>query len=353
MQKPLRIAILAPVAWRTPPRAYGPWEQVASNVAEGLVELGHEVTLFATADSVTAGSLQAVVPQGYAENPELDAKVCEYMHLSYVMEQAHNFDVIHNHFDFMALGYSRLIDTPIVTTIHGFSSPKILPVYERYDDVVDYVSISNADRAESLSYAATVYNGLNLADFSFGEIPQGYLLYFGRIHPHKGAVDAIKIAKGAGRKLLMAGLVQDERYWQQEVLPLIDGEQIRYLGNSGPAQRRRVLAEASALLHPIHFDEPFGLSVAESMVSGTPVIAYARGAMPELIEPGIGGWLVHNIEEAIAACAKTSAIDRKRCRAAAVARFSRETMARGYADVFCESIKRKAKLNRSKPIKKR
>ncbi|HEY0273333.1 MAG TPA: glycosyltransferase, partial [Chitinophaga sp.] len=174
----MKIAILAPVAWRTPPRHYGPWEQMASNLAEGLVAQGHQVTLFATADSLTSGALQAVVPTGYAEDPQADAKVAECLHIGHCMEQATGFDILHNHFDFLPLTYSRLVPTPMVTTIHGFSSPKILPVYQRYNDRNHYVSISHANRSPLLRYTATVYNGVRTEDFPFREQPQDYLLYY-------------------------------------------------------------------------------------------------------------------------------------------------------------------------------
>lgn len=337
----MRVGIIAPVAWRTPPRAYGPWEQVASNVAEGLVARGHDVTLFATADSLTAGTLSAVVPRGYEADRSQDAKVCEYMHLAHVFERAHQFDVLHNHFDFMPLAYSRLVKTPMVTTIHGFSSERIVPMYARYDGHVRYVSISDSDRHPGLTYAATVYNGIETTAFRFGGVaetrdnPHGrHLLYFGRMHPDKGPVDAIEIARRAGMKLVLAGLIQDAGYWEREVLPKIDGEQVVYLGNIGAEERREVLARATALLHPIYFDEPFGLSVAEAMISGCPVIAYDRGSMPELIKDGVSGYRVGSLEEAVAACAKTDEIDRAACRAYATEKFSREAMAAGYERVY-------------------
>ncbi|MBN1184380.1 MAG: glycosyltransferase, partial [Bacteroidales bacterium] len=157
----MKIAILSSVAWRTPPRKYGPWEQVASNIAEGMVERGINVTLFASGDSITKGKLASVCEQPYAEDSKVDPKVAECLHISYLMEQADKFDLIHNNFDFLPLSYSRLIKTPMVTTIHGFSSPKILPVYKKYDSTGYYVSISNSDRSPELNYIATVYNGIN------------------------------------------------------------------------------------------------------------------------------------------------------------------------------------------------
>ena len=346
MTRPLRIAVVAPVAWRTPPRAYGPWELVAHNLTEGLVAAGHDVTLFATADSLTSARLESAVARGYEDDRSQDAKVCEYLHLAHAMERAGEFDLVHNHFDFMGLAYSRLIAAPMVTTIHGFSSERIVPVYRRYDGHVAYVSISDADRHPDLTYAATVYNGIDAGDFRFGDSPGEHLLYFGRMHPDKGPHEAIEIARRAGRRLVMAGLIQDAGYWERTCLPHVDGERVVYLGNVGPAERRRVLAGAAALLHPIHFDEPFGLSVAESMISGTPVIAYDRGAMPELIERGVGGFRVRGVEEAVAACGKIGDVDRAECRRSALRRFSREAMTEGYERVYEGVLARRRGVSR-------
>src|SRR6195952_3313540 len=173
----MRAAILAPVAWRTPPRHYGPWEQVASNIAEGLIKLGIDVSLFATGDSITDGTLYSVCATGYEEDRNQDAKVLECLHISNLMEKAGEFDIIHNNFDFLPLTYSELIKTPVITTIHGFSSPRIIPVYKKYNAISNYVSISNSDRSAELDYIATVYNGLDTKDFEFNGNPQDYLLY--------------------------------------------------------------------------------------------------------------------------------------------------------------------------------
>jgi glycosyltransferase involved in cell wall biosynthesis len=330
----MKIAILSSIAWRTPPRKYGPWEQVASNITEGLIKAGIEVTLFATGDSLTKGKLVSSVQQGYAENPEIDAKVWECMHISSVMEVAHEFDLIHNHFDFLPLTYSRLIKTPVLTTIHGFSSPKIIPVYKKYNDSSDYVSISNSDQSDELDYIATVYNGIREEEFIFNPKPQEYLLYFGRIHPHKGTYEAIQIAKKSGMKLFICGLVQDQNYFQEKVKPYLNDEQIIYVGNVGPEQRNKLLGEAKALLHPIHFEEPFGLSVAEAMLCGTPVIAFNRGSMPELIKDRKSGFLIKTVEEALEVLADIPKIDRKHCHDWAKSQFSQQKMVEDYLKVY-------------------
>ncbi len=244
----MKVAILAPIAWRTPPEKYGPWEQVASNITEGLVKRGIDVTLFATGNSHTAGKLEYVSSTAYSEDPSIDPKVWECLHISNVMEQASKFDIIHNNFDFLPLTYSRLIETPIVTTIHGFSSQQIIPVYKKYNDNTSYVSISNSDRSSELEYTATVYNGIDNKDFTFNDNPKDYLLFFGRIHPEKGTYESIQIAKKANKKLIISGLIQDEAYFEEKVKPFINDKDIIYVGNSGPKERDKLLGEATASL---------------------------------------------------------------------------------------------------------
>ena len=329
----MKIAVLAPIAWRTPPRHYGPWEQVASNLAEGLHDAGMEVTLFATGDSITVGDLQSVVQRGYEEDRSMDAKVVECLHISNMMEQAGRFDLIHNHFDFLPLTYSKLIDTPMVTTIHGFSSERIVPVFKKYNEHTHYISISQANRHPELSYLGTVYNGLNTQEFTFNAHPDDYLLFFGRIHPDKGTAEAIAIAKKSRRKLLIAGLIQDEQYFNNCIKPELN-EDIQYIGSLGPGERNTLLGNAAALLHPIHFEEPFGLSVAESMLCGTPVIAFNKGAMPELIRDKQTGFLVHDVDAAVAAVQALSTINRKACRKWASEQFSREKMVNDYIALY-------------------
>jgi glycosyltransferase involved in cell wall biosynthesis len=329
----MKVAVLAPVAWRTPPRHYGPWEQVASNIAEGMVKKGIEVTLFATGDSVTAGKLEAICEQGYEEDRSQDAKVLECLHISNLMEKASQFDLIHNNFDFLPLTYSALIKTPVITTIHGFSSPKIIPVYKKYNQRGHYVSISNSDRSPELDYLATVYNGLDTTDFEFNKQPEDYLLYFGRIHHDKGCWESIQIARKSGRKLLIAGIIQDENYYRQKIEPELD-DQIQYIGHAGPEKRNKLLGNAFALLHPINFNEPFGLSVAEAMLCGTPVIAFNKGSMPELIQNAKTGFLVNNVDEATAAVKNIIKINRADCHEWAKSQFSREKMVDDYYQLY-------------------
>lgn len=326
--------MLAPVAHRTPPRDYGPWEQVVSLLTEGLVRLGVDVTLFATGDSLTAARLHAVVPRGYEDDAAVDAKVVECLHIAEVFEHADEFDLIHNHFDFLPLAWSGLTATPVLTTIHGFSSDRILPVYRKYDQSCAYVSISAADRCADLDYVATVHHGIDLDGFTFRESAGDYLLFFGRIHPDKGAAEAIEIARRAGRPLIMAGIVQDREYYRREVEPFLDGQKVTYVGSVGPARRDELLGGAHALLHPIAFSEPFGLSVVEAMACGTPVVAFAKGSMPEVIDDGQTGFLVETVDEAVSAVARVPRLDRARCRHQVEERFSAERMVDDYLQVY-------------------
>jgi len=329
----MKVAVLSPVAWRTPPRHYGPWEQIASNIAEGLVKLCVDVTLFATGDSITDGKLNAVIDTGYEEDRNQDAKVVECLHISSLMENAGEFDIIHNNFDFLPLTHSRLIKTPVITTIHGFSSQKIIPVFKKYNDVGHYVSISDADRSPELKYIATVYNGLNTNEFEFNATPDDYLLYFGRIHHDKGTAEAIEIAKKSNRRLLIAGIIQDENYFKEKIEPQLDS-QIQYIGHAGPEKRNDLLRRAAALLHPINFKEPFGMSVAEAMLCGTPVIAFNKGSMPELIKHGQSGFLVNTVAEAVEAVDQLPSINRSKCSDWANAQFSSEKMVNDYLALY-------------------
>ncbi|PAX08064.1 glycosyltransferase family 4 protein [Sphingomonas lenta] len=330
----MKVAMLASISWRTPPRHYGPWELVTSLLTEALVARGVDVTLFATLDSLTAGKLDGVVPAPYSEDPSIDAKVWEYRHLAHLFAQAHSFDVIHNQADFPAHAFVPLVKTPVVTTIHGFGSERILPMYAPFQDRVHYVAISEADRHPSLRYAATIHHGIPLDDFPFDPVGSDDLLFFGRIHPDKGAAEAIAAARASGRRLHMYGVVQDQSYHDREVAPANDGMDVSYHGPVGGEARVRALGSARALLHLINFDEPFGLSVVEAMACGTPVIATRRGSMPELIEHGVTGFLVDSPDEAVAAIERAGDLDRAACRARVAERFSVDRMADDYLALY-------------------
>ncbi len=329
-----RIGMLSPVAWRTPPREYGAWETVAGNITEGLVDRGWDVTLFATADSITRAKLHSVVPFGYEEDRTVDPKVWEYTHISEFFEHAQEFDLLHCHYDFMALTYTRLISTPTVTTIHGFSSPAIRPLYYKYDNV-HYVSISDSDRDPKLKYLATVYNGIDLELVHFYPKPSGDdLVFLGRIHPDKGVHLAVEVARKSGRRLVIAGIVQDREYFEQRVQPWVDGTNIEYVGPVGPIGRNELFSRAYALLHLNELPERFGLVLAEANAAGVPVIAMDNGSCREVIEDGVTGFLVGGVDDAVRALPGVAILDRLDCRKRVETRFSVEAMTKGYEKVY-------------------
>ena len=292
---------------------------------------GVDVTLFATADSLTAARLSATAARGWSEDPTVDPKVAECLHIAAVFERAGEFDLIHNSFDFLPLTYSALVSTPVLTTIHGFSSPAIVPVYERYNRHGAYVAISDADRHPRLDYLCTIHHGIDTDAFPLQASPGGYLLFFGRIHPAQGtgAGDrggpAGRASPGDGRDragpaLLRRGGGAPHRRptWSASS------------GRWGPPSVRRSSAAPLALLHLIGFDEPFGFSVVEAMACGTPVVAFRRGSMPELVDDGRTGFLVDDVDGAVDALRRVEALDRAAIRRTAVDRFGRDRMVDEY-----------------------
>ncbi|WP_432987767.1 glycosyltransferase family 4 protein [Dactylosporangium sp. CA-233914] len=328
----MKVALLGPIAWRTPPRAYGPWEQVVSLLAEGLVARGVDVTLFASLDSITSARLDGVVGRPYNEDATYDGRVWEAIHVAHCYERSGRFDLVHNHLDWLPLAMSEFCRTRLLTTVHGFCSPAILPAYQRSRSA--FVSISDADRGPGLDYAATIYHGIDVRQFPFCPEPGETLVAFGRIHPDKGTAEAIRIARTTGRRLLICGPVHDREYHAEQVLPHVDGEQIVYGGNVGPAERAEILGSAAALLHPIGFAEPFGLSVVEAMACGTPVVAYPLGSMSEIVDEGVTGYLAAGVQEAAGVLDDALKLDRARVRARALERFSAERMVADYLRLY-------------------
>jgi len=334
MRKPnKRVAVLSPIAWRTPPRQYGAWETVASNITAGLVVRGWDVTLFASGDSLTGARLHAVVDKGYEEDATVDPKVAEYLHISEAFEHAGEFDLIHSHYDFMALTYTRLTRTPVLTTIHGFSSPKIMPIYQKYRDGY-FVSVSDSDRAAGLNYLATVYNGIDLSLYPLQDSAGEDLIFLGRIHPDKGVHLAIEIARLSGMRLIIAGIVQDEAYFQEQIKPHLDDQNILYIGAVDVKGKNELFARARAVLHMNTIPERFGLVLVEANAAGVPVIAMDLGSCREVIKNGETGFLVDNVGEAVRAIGRIPEINRRACRSRVQQNFSIDTMVDGYERVY-------------------
>ena len=334
----MKIAMLGPIAWRTPPRHYGPWELVTSLLTEGLVARGVDVTLFATLDSVTKATLDGLCPHGYAEDPELDGRVWEAMHVAHALNRSGEFDLVHNQLDWLPLAFDALAGAPMVTTIHGFSGAGILPAYARSRS--SFVSISESDRSPELDYVATIHHGIDLTALPFQPDAGDDLVVFGRVHPDKGTATAISIAAATGRRLVICGPVQDERYFTEQVEPHVDGDRVTFLGSVGSEERAQVLGSAAVLLHPIAFDEPFGLSVVEAMACGTPVVAYRRGSMSEVVDEGVTGFLVEDIDSAVTAISAAVQLDRRLVAARARERYSVTRMVSEYLQVYEQLITR-------------
>jgi glycosyltransferase involved in cell wall biosynthesis len=337
-----QIAVLSPVAWRTPPRAYGAWETVASNITEGLVARGWKnITLFATKESITNAKLVGWVEKGYEEDKSQIPLVSTCLHISKVMEQAGQFDLIHNNFDYLPLTYLPLIKTPMLTTIHGFSDPDILRVYHDHKNTY-YVSISDSDRDPGLPYLATVYNGIDLSNLTFRPTPGDKLVHYGRIHNDKGTHLAIEVAKKSGMDLIIAGIIQDQDYFDNLVKPHLNQSSIQFIGPVNPEQRDALLKEAYTVLHLNTIPERFGLVMAESMAAGVPVIAMDLGSCREVITDKQTGYLVKNVDEAVEAVAKINLIDRSKCRQRVEENFTIDRMVAGYEKVYEEIFSREA-----------
>ena len=335
----LRLAVLGAISWPSPPPGYGPWEQIAFNVADGMRRRGLDVTLFATGNSRFDGKLASVVPVGLNEDPALNGEVFTALHIAELFARVHEFDLIHNQLDWKPLTYAMATDSPpLVTTIHGFSSPQILAAYYAGARRSFYCSISDADRDPGLEYLATTYNGIDPAQFTFSNKPGDYLCFLGRFHPEKGTHLAIEIARRAGVRLKMAAIPHDEAYFREQVAPHIDGDRVQFLGAVEREARNELLSDALALVHMTTRPERFGMTLIEAMACGTPVLGARMGSLPEIVVDGVTGFLCDTLDEAVERVPHLAALDRRACRTRVEREFSIERMIDRYLAAYGRAL---------------
>jgi glycosyltransferase involved in cell wall biosynthesis len=347
----MRIAQIAPLWERVPPPAYGGIELIVGLLTDELVKRGHDVTLFASGDSITRAKLSSVHPQALRLDPNVrECGIYEMLQLAQVYERAGEFDLIHSHIGCSALPYTRLTKTPTVHTLHGIFTPDNQKMYG-YAKAQPYVSISDAQREPrlGLNCVATVYNSIDVASHKFFPTPDtpAYLAFLGRISPEKGPKQAIEIAKATGIPLKMAGKIDpvDVEFFDREIKPLIDGEFIQFLGEADHQMKNNLMGRAIATLFPIQWREPFGLVTIESMAAGTPVIAMGLGAVPEILAHGYSGFICNNVAECIAAVSQIPSISRLACREYVEHNFGVDSMTNGYEAVYQKVLAEKFSRN--------
>lgn len=341
----MRIAQVAPLNESVPPLLYGGTERVVSYLTEELVRQGHEVTLFASGDSQTKARLVAGCPQALWRDPHCRETLPHHVRLmELVFRDRDRFDILHFHCDFLHFPILRRYPCPNVTTLHGLVHPPDLGPLLREFDEMPLVSISDSQRRPLpwANWHATVYHGLPADLFSFHERTDNYWAFLGRISPDKGVDKAIAIALKAGKKLKIAAKIypEDQGYFQQVIAPLLAeaGPQVEFVGEVGGAAKESFLGRAEGVLFPIDWPEPFGLVMIEAMACGTPVIAFSRGSVPEVMTPGVSGYVVDDVAAAVDAVPQALALDRRACRAAFEARFGAATMVGNYLNVYDQLI---------------
>lgn len=347
----MRIAQVSPLFESVPPQLYGGTERIVACLTDELVRQGHEVTLFASADSHTAARLYPVCPRALRLDSSVrDPDAYQTLMIEKVLQQSATFDVIHFHIDHRYFPLSRYLKTPFVHTHHGrLDMPELLPLFSEFSEV-PLVSISNAQRAPvpHLNWQATVYHGLPRNCVEFNPKRGDYLAFLGRVSPEKGLHLAVEIARRAGMPLKVAAKIDrhDIDFYESTIVPLLGSPGVEFLGEIGGRDKDALLRNAYALLFPIAWPEPFGLVMIEALAAGTPVIAYGRGSVPEIIAHGKTGWIVDGIDEAVAAVGKIPQLDRAACRRAFEERFSVERMTRDYLKVYANlvaQVKRRAR----------
>ena len=340
----MRIAQIAPLYEAVPPKLYGGTERVVSYLTEALVELGHEVTLFASGDSVTSAKLDAAWPRALRLDPTIrDALAPHMVLLERVRRVAHEFDVLHFHLDYLPFPLFSNMDTPFVTTLHGrLDLPELQPVFEQFP-TAPVISISDSQR-QPLPHAAwqnTIYHGLpqDLLTPQADRKPE-YLAFLGRICPEKRVDTAIRIAALSGLPLKIAAKVDkaDQDYFRTVIEPLLSQAHVEFIGEINEAQKPAFLSGAKALLFPIDWSEPFGLVMIEAMACGTPVVAFNRGSVPEVIDPGVTGYVVEDVQGAVAALQNIESLSREAIRKQFERRFTSQIMASNYVDTYTALI---------------
>ncbi len=345
----MRIAQVAPLEERVPPPSYGGIELVVSHLTDELVRRGHEVTLFASGDSLTKAKLEAVCDRALRLDPNAENwDAYQMLELSQVYQRAAEFDIIHSHLGVLALPTAGLVGTPTLHTLHHKFNPDTAKIYTHHNKQ-PYISISNSQRKIDLNYLGTVYNGIDESSYPFIVEPENppYLAFLGRLSPEKGPHHAISIAKQTGWCLKMAGKIDevDRKFFEQEIAPHVDGKKIQYLGEVNHSQKAQLLGKAAVTLFPITWEEPFGLVMIESMATGTPVIATNMGSVPEVVNHGVTGLICDNHEDMASMIPKALELSRSGCRKYVEDRFTLSKMVDGYEAIYRKILENRINKN--------
>lgn len=342
----MRIAMIAAPIERIPPKLYGGTERVVSALTEELVSLGHDVTLFASADSQTSAHLVAAFPkplrEAYPTSEEVMQRIqTTLLHLGNAYARQDEFDIIHDHTSYFGLSYAQSSRTPVVSTIHGCLTKESIPLYQKFSKpYLVSISESQSKPAPELNYIANIYNGLPMHYYPFSETHKGYLLAVGRFCPEKGIHNAITIAEKTNLPLIIAAKLEDkyQEYFDQQIKPRLN-KKIRWIGEVNERERNELMKHALCFLHPLAWEEPFGLTIIEAMSCGTPVIAFDKGSMREIIQDRKTGFLAKDMDDAVACVEKIATIDRRYCRSYSLRNFSSKRMAREYEDVYISLLR--------------